>query len=191
MHALVHDSTHAGFRSEPTARLHSRSLPAWTCKDQHQPSALSTSALPTYAAIQCALCNFCRNNLLIANFIAWMLSGSKPNFHLTLILHSSQHLQSHMYMPLSTCKGTCFPLSGTPTQLLAFLTFSPVGRPWNSGVSLAAGMALTQVSTVKPLARDTTFSPCSFSITYFLLHRRGNAVLVMLQWYYLPQLAGM
>jgi hypothetical protein len=53
--------------------------------------------------------------------------------------------------------------------LLAVLTFSPVGRPLNSGVSWLASTADTQLSTVKPRLLLTTFSPSICSIWYFLL----------------------
>ena len=63
------------------------------------------------------------------------------------------------------------PLQLLHALLLVLRTFSPVGRPLNSGVSWLASTADTQLSTVKPRLLLTTFSPSICSIWYFLLQR--------------------
>jgi hypothetical protein len=102
--------------------------------------------------------------------VVWI--AETPMHCLNIMLQSYQPSVPNSHVVVPQVQNWKSKQSCKHKQRRGFPTFSPVGRPWNSGVSLAAGMALTHVSTVKPLARDTTFSPCNFSITYFLLQEQ-------------------
>ena len=57
-------------------------------------------------------------------------------------------------------------------MIAASRTLSADDRPWNCGVSWAADATPTQAVTVKPLRRDTTFSPSRCSMAKSFLQAR-------------------